>query len=163
MKLYEISAALINAMEAIDPEQSLPPDLEARLDALRCDHATKIEGCCRAIKNFEAEETALKAESDRLRKRAATADAAKDRLKAYVKGNMEALSIDKMEAGLFKVRLQANSTSPLDITVPLDTLPEELLRVTVEPNNEAIRAALAKGQVIEGVQLGRRGRHLRIS
>ena len=61
-------------------------------------------------------------------------------------------------------RLQTNGGAvPLRYAEGFDVgaLPFALQRVTVEPNPDAIRAALERGETLPGVTLGERGRALR--
>lgn len=61
-------------------------------------------------------------------------------------------------------RLQVNGgAAPLVYAEGFDVnaLPMKCWRVTVEPNADAIRAALEKGETLPGVVLGERGRSLR--
>ena len=61
-------------------------------------------------------------------------------------------------------RLQANGgKAPLVYAADFvaGDLPYDLQRVRVEPNADAIRAAIAKGEAVYGVAVGEAGRHLR--
>jgi len=60
-------------------------------------------------------------------------------------------------------RLQPNSAAPLLYAPDFDAtaLPFDMQRVKVEPNSAAIAAALERGEVVPGVTMGVRGRHLR--
>ena len=61
-------------------------------------------------------------------------------------------------------RLQANGGKPglvYDVDFVAAVLPGFLQRVTVEPDGDAIRAALASGQTVPGVSIRPAGRHLR--
>lgn len=153
----------ISDLLATADEGGLPNDLEARLDSLRVDLETKLEGCCKAVRNYEAEEAALKQEAKRFSERAAAAANARERLKAYMKYTMEALKMQHTDAGLFKVNIQLNGgIQALEVTVPPEKLPEDCQKITISPDNAAIRKALAAGVEIDGVRLLPRGTSLRI-
>jgi len=61
-------------------------------------------------------------------------------------------------------RLQVNGGKPglvYAVGFTVGELPSALQRVTVEPDGDAIRAALASGQTVPGVAIRPAGRHLR--
>lgn len=75
-------------------------------------------------------------------------------------------NIDKLETERYTLAIQANGgVVPLIVPENLDasTLPEAFRVVTYQPNSTALRAALEAGtEEIEGITLGKRGKHLRV-
>lgn len=88
---------------------------------------------------------------------------------ANTAGRVKALAFALVEAAeaagetLPGARLQANSTRALRFVDGFDaaTLPFELQRVVVEADGDAIRAAIARGVLVPGVDVAPQSRHLR--
>jgi hypothetical protein len=65
--------------------------------------------------------------------------------------------------GLLMARIAKNGgVLPLIMSASPEELPQEFQKVTIEPNNEAIRKALDEGKELEFAQYGERGESLRI-
>lgn len=123
----------------------------------------KVEACVRLMREWEATAAARREEAKRLTE-AAKADSARvERLEAYVRDCLLALEKPKVQAGPYAVSVQrAGGKSPLIIEKSIDDLPERLLRVTVEPDKEKIRAELEAGKTVTGCSLGERALVLRV-
>lgn len=162
--LYELTGVMSQILrDHTGPDGEFDPGMEAELGHLGLELTDKVESCCRAVRNLEAEETALRAESRRLAERAQVAANSVRRLKEYIRGNLERLEVPKMTAGLFKVAIVGNGgKAALEVTVKPDTLPEAFRTITVSANESAIRNALESGVLIEGARLLPRGSHLSI-
>ena len=139
------------------------PGVEAQLDQLAIDRMRKIEGCCQAYLNLQAEAEMLKAERDRFAKRAQSASNAAHRLKDYLKGDLERLGETKIIAGLHTVRIQRNSQPSVKFDGDPKTLPEHLQKVTVDIDRKIAVNLHKEGIPLpEGVRVDI-GSHLRIS
>lgn len=159
--LHEIANDILLLLDTVDGE--LPPDLDAQLDALQGDIETKLERCCAVVRQMDAERDALKEESARFALRAQHADNAAKHFKEYMKSNLERLGIDKMEAGLFKIRIQNNSQPAVHFDGDAEKLPETFRRVEYSIDSKAIVTAWkAEQELPSGVEVVR-GRHLRIA
>ncbi len=159
--LYQIANDILLCL-ASDDTGELPVGMEARLDDLQTDLAAKIEGCCCAVRNLEAEHLALLAEANRFKERAQVAGRATERLRDYIRSNLERIGIDKMDAGLFKVRLQANSQPSVKFDGNPDDLDLRWVKVTTELDKAAVIAAFKDHQHLpDGVSVVR-NQHLRI-
>lgn len=124
---------------------------ESKIVALRCVH-----------KAAESRAASLKAEAALYAAAAKTHAANADRVKDRAYMLMEAAELTGEV--LTGARLQANGGSAPLVYAPgfvATDLPFDLQRVSVEPNADAIRAALAKGEAVPGVTVGERGRSLR--
>lgn len=160
--LYEIASDILALLDTTD-DGELAPGVEQRLDALQMAFDAKVEACCKIVRDYEAEETAMKAEAARFAKRAQSAANGKERLKAYVKNHLDALGIAKMDAGIFKVRCQANSVPSVRCSVDPADLPTQFNRIKVELNAAALADAWKAGEELPaGVEVVK-GSHLRIS
>lgn len=124
---------------------------ENKIVALRCVH-----------KAAEARAASLKAEAALYAAAAKTHATNAERVKSRAYMLMEAAELTGET--LAGARLQANGGKPaLVYAAGFDAtaLPFAYQRVVVEPDADALIAALAKGEAIEGVTLAERGRHLR--
>jgi len=139
-----------------------PEEFDERLAAFVAESTDKIAALRAVCKAADGRAATCKAEA------AAYSAAAKSHATnaERVKARATALMLAAEETGetLPGARLQVNGgTAPLVYAEDFDpaSLPFTLQRVTVEPNADAIRAAIAKGETVPGVTLGERGRSLR--
>ncbi len=151
MKLYQLPPAFA-ALEALAGDNGeLPPDTEAQLDALQATLEEKLDGCCRVLRRLEREEGVYTDEATRLARLARIRANQARRLKAYMQQCLEALGVDRVDAGLFKVRLQANPPSvQIRDDVPVFGLPPEYRRVKTEmvADKAAILEAHKEGKTL---------------
>jgi hypothetical protein len=139
-----------------------PDEFDARLSAFMQASGDKLRALRFVAKAAESRAAGCKAEAAAYAAAAKAASARSERVTALA----AALYCAAREIGeeLPGGRMQANGGA-----VPLvyadgfsaAALPAALQRVTVEPNAEAIRAALARGEAVPGVELGERGEHFR--
>lgn len=148
MKLYEITDIYLN-LESIDDEI----DVSAALAEVDGELEDKLENIAKLIRNLEAEAKAYEDEEKRLK---AQKQAAKNRiesLKRYVKGSLETIGKDKVEAGIFKWSLQ-NGPGRVEITDETK-IPEEYFVTEVKPLKSEIKKAIESGVITEGAEIVR--------
>lgn len=141
----------------------LPP--EAMIDTLDGiegmfnDKALKV---VQVLNNGDSDVAALKAEAQRLLDRAKVISNGQDRLKEYLRMNMEATEIKKIESPFFTITL----TQGRDMAVIDDekSVPDEYVNVktVVAPDKRAILAALKKGVDIDGAHIEKSKSSIRI-
>lgn len=154
MKLYEITDIYLN-LESIDDEI----DVTAALAEVDGELEDKLENIAKLIRNLEAEAKAYEDEEKRLK---AQKQAAKNRiesLKRYVKGSLETIGKDKVEAGIFKWSLQ-NGPGRVEITDETK-IPDEYFVKVIKPLRSEIKKAIEEGVIIEGAEIIR-GKSLRL-
>lgn len=139
--LYQITAELQAALCELDADGELNTSLADRLDALQLDMESKIEGCCKVIRNYTGYAAMLKDEAQKFAARAQSAENAATGIKAYVKANLEKVGITKLEAGLFKVRIQANSIPSTTFDGNPVNLPGDFQMVEYSLDAKAVIAA----------------------
>ena len=146
MKLYEISEQLrqLSEMDEIPPEQ-----LQDTLDMISDDFRVKAENVAIVIREIEAQSAALKAEADRMTDRKKYLDSKVESLKDYLRYNMEATGITKVNGKLLSVTLWAPSEIVVVPENALD-LPDEFQNHTVSANKAFIKYVLKSGQEIKG-------------
>lgn len=155
MNIYEINteyAAIIAAVEEADGE--LTPELEASLEINNSEFADKAENYLKAVRNYEAEEAALKEEADRLLKKAKSSARTAERLKDAVSAAMRLRGIDREKFGNFNVSFRKSEKVVVDDDF-VCSLPDEYKRVktSVEVDKIALKAAIKAGESVEGVNL----------
>jgi len=170
--IFDISAEwqrLITLLDEIGSDP-IPPDLEADLtawfDQLTADDAAKLEDYCRAVRTLETEAAVARAEAEQYERKAAQRTARVAYLKGLMRGHLEATGRKRATTSTGRViAICANGGKvPLDVDpVPYADLPPQFQKVSVTLNNDAVRAALDDGEVLEFARYGQRGSHLRIS
>jgi len=156
-------AALLDECDA-EPSIEAQQALELWFAELQASSKDKIDHYCAFVRELTLRAAARKEEAERLQKRADIdtnlAKELKERLKVY----LQIQGIKRVETHRYKVTVAGNGgLVPLKIDVDPNKLPKEFQKWTVEPDNAKLRDALECGEVVEGVSLGVRGSHLRIS
>ena len=161
-KLYEIVAELqdfVTQNEGLEDEQAYRDTLEG----LQGELDDKVSQWARCIKNLEGERDAIKAEGDRLTKRAKSIDNEVKHMKDTLLMYLKAAGVTKAGDAVIKASIVKNGgQAPLEIDlIPVD-LPEDFQKITIDADKEAIRAALEGGQQLEWARIGERGEHIKI-
>jgi hypothetical protein len=155
LRLYELSADYLDALDALAEIEDLPPEAIAdTLEGITGAWEDKALNVARYVRNLEAEAAAIEGARKRMDARAkATANQAA-RLKAYLKAELERTGL-KPKAPDLALRLQNNPQSVSIDDVAL--IPEDYRRSeTVETILRAeIAAALKAGEPIPGARLVR--------
>lgn len=167
MSLYAITTEIGSIIDVIldggadGTEASLA--LDEHLSGLDAALEDKAESYAIVIKELEVRAAARRDEATRIRDLAATDEALAERLKRRLKEAMETTGRLKIDTPKFRLSVANNGgKQPLNITVPAEDLPEALRVVRLEPNKDAIRAALEAGASVPGCELAPRGTSLRI-
>lgn len=150
MKLYEINSRYQAVMDAIEEAGGeLDDTLAAELNAVEDELAVKVENICKLVRNLTAEEEAFKAEADRLRDKARAKSNAVERIKEFLKVNLETMGIEKTESadGLFKVAIQKNSQPAIMWRGLPESIPADLRKAPPPPE-------LDKKAVLDGFKAG---------
>ena len=165
--VYELTGTLMLVQQLLTDGEEEEEVIRDTLEAVQGEYDYKIEGCCKVIKNIEADINAYKAEAKRLTDRAKSLEKNIERLKATIFNSMKATNTTNIKGQLFKISIAKNGgklpvvydKSNKDITA---LLPDQLVNIVETPNLEAIRELLEAGKVVEGFSLGERGESLRI-
>lgn len=148
MTLYELNAQ-INAFleENTDPETGEVLNLDA-LEDLELERSVKLENYALAVKNFDAEIAALKAESDKLDERRKHAEKTRDYIKNVL---FEELHGEKMSTARVQITYKkTQSTEVVDVSI----IPKKfLIPQPPKPDKNAIRNAIKAGETVNGAEL----------
>ncbi|QWU14308.1 virus Gp157 [Paenibacillus sophorae] len=168
MKLYELmdKYTLLNQYieDALDGDldddnlQTLLDSLESIEDMIE----VKVENTTKLLKNIESEIKIYKDEEERLAKKRKTLQCRYDGIKAYVQSLLEANGIEKVNAGIFKVRLQKN---PPSINVLDEKKIPEVYKIPqpAKVDTKTLLADAKAGKIVDGVELITDKKHLRFS
>ena len=135
------------------------------LDALEDAIEDKADGYAVIIKTIDADVDAIEAEIKRLQARKQALDNRKEWLKSNLEDTMRALGKTKFKTALFSYGIQKNGGKrALNLDCPINRLPPELQKVTIEANNEAIRNLLIQQGAEDNqyAHLAPQGEHLSI-
>lgn len=149
MNLYEISGAIQQLTEMLsegDIDEAIYNDT---LDSLGANSA--IEDVIKAIRNYQAEAEALKAEADKLTSKRKAAEHTADKLKSMLMDYMSRTEQKSLSAGLFKV--SRGSTKAVSIYDEKALPGIYLVEQPPKPDKAAMLQALKSGEEIPGAEL----------
>lgn len=149
MNLYEISGAIQQLTEMLsegDIDEAIYNDT---LESLGTNNA--IEDVIKAIRNYQAEAEALKAEADKLTAKRKAAEYNADKLKSMLMDYMNRTEQKSLSAGLFKV--SKGSTKAVSIYDEKALPGIYLVEQPPKPDKAAMLQALKSGEEIPGAEL----------
>lgn len=151
MNLYQIDTRLQEAFEAsVDPEtgEILDKEMAAMFEQLQIDRDTKIENICLYIKNLKSDAAALKAEKEAFTKRQKAAEKKAESLTKYLKGYLHGQKFKTARTAVYFRKSKAVEVT--DIT----GIPARYMTIAdPEPDKNAIKNALSKGEDIPGARI----------
>jgi len=154
MKLYEIKAELEELVEKalIDEETGEILDIDGlnRLDELEMAFDEKVGNLACLIKNKKAEAEAIKAEKMMLEKRQKVTEHEVDRLKDYL---AKMLNGEKFKDSRCSISYRRSEKVTFADDFLVDSLPDYMKKITVEPRKTEIKEFLKAGGEIEGVRM----------
>lgn len=146
--LYELTGATAQLYALMQDGEIDEATLQDTLEAMGVDD--KIDGCCKVIKQLEAESEMLKAESDRLSARAASL---KNNAK-YIRNNlvnyMQVTDQKSIKTLLFT--LSKRATKKVVIADGVD-LPEQYIKIKKEIDKTALKNDLLNGVIVDGASI----------
>lgn len=149
--LYEMTSQMIGLKAMLDdPEVDF--DLTDTLDGLEGDIQDKAENLLAVVSNFGSDINQIDAEIKRLQARKKTLSGHQDRLREYLRCNMEAGGISKITCPLFSITL--TKPRPVVQIDDADKIPDEYIKVTRTPVKAEILRELKAGKEIPGTSLG---------
>ena len=146
MKLYELTEELRAVQAMTDEAGELAPEAIEALERLELDLSAKLQGCCKMLRSFESEAAVFQSEIDRLQKHLRATKNNATSLKDYIERNLMELDIDRLDTGLFKLRIQRNPPGcQVDVDVDPSAIPADLQTVTITVNRRACIDAYKQG------------------
>lgn len=163
MKLYELSTELAKVNEEIiSADGEISTELEVKLDQLNLELSQKAQGIRKWFAILDGDMAALDEEIKRLQKIKKTTENLEERLKAYVKHNMEVADTKKIQTPIGTFTIQSNPPSVEVISA--DMIPEQFIDTTIvkTPNKARIKDAISEGYDVPGAKLVTDKTHLRV-
>ena len=155
LTLYEISNNYIQALDFLtDPELDLPIEaVNDTLEGLSGELEDKAVNVAKFLRNMETTAEAIKAAEEAMAKRRKTLESRVKWLKDYLKTNMEACGISKIECPFFKLAIQKNPEWVHIIDE--GAIPEQFKEqvVTWKISKTAIKDAIKAGTPVPGAEL----------
>ena len=146
MNLYELQ---INIDSLVDQETGEIIDIDA-LNALEMERDKKISNVACWIKDLKAEAEAIKAEKQSLDKRQKAAENKAERLKEWLQSILQG---EKFKDSRCAISYRKSERVDFADSFDLNTLPDYMKKVTIEPRKTEIKDYLKTGATIEGVEL----------
>lgn len=149
--LYELTGLFQSLLEQEELDTT-------EVESLITDYLHKLEGYCIVLTELRAQAEKFKAEEKRLNDRRKVIENNLQRLNDAMISSMETLSLDKVEAGTFKITLRQNP--PSLVQQEGATPPERFVEMIPKVDNAGIKAAIKSGETIEGFELASLGKGL---
>jgi len=160
--LREISSEMLEVLDLASNSDIPDQALRDTLDGIEGIFNEKAIRVVHVIANSDSDVSAIDAEIARLKDRKKHIQNAQTRLKDYLRFNMEATDITKIESPLFTITLAKGR----DIAVidNADDLPDEFVRVktTIDPDKVSILKHLKEGGAVPGAHLEKSKSSVRI-
>jgi hypothetical protein len=130
LKLYEIVQEMTDAIELYSKAESDEEllEVEKKLNDIQISFNDKAVAVSRYIRNIEGNQSAVKAEIERLSKLLKTYEGEEEWLRGYLKRSMEATNTQKIQSPIFKIAIVKNNPSVNVLDEKL--VPEEYKRTT---------------------------------
>ena len=159
LRLYEIADNYLSTLDYLtDPEADIPMEaVTDTLESFEIDLTEKATNVAAFARNLEATAKAIKeAEQAMARRRRALENRARW-IKDYLKTNMEATGISKIESPWFVLAIRKNP--PAVEVVNVDELPDDTVTVTLEMGRAAYNQAREhfNGHKVTGTKVDKAG------
>lgn len=150
LTLYELTDNYQQLLELAD--ETNPQAFEDTLEALQDEINHKAENIAKVIKTLEAEAKALDEEKKRLESRIEARKNKVQRLKDYLKDNLEKAGIQRVKGKTFTVWVQNSERVQVSDE---STIPEQYFVLKRQLSKSAIKEAIQNGQQVAGADIVR--------
>ena len=154
LSLYKIAEEYLQACEwLLDQQDELPAEVIANtLEAVAGDVEEKSINVAAYYKNLVKEVEAMKEYEKEMRERRQRLENHAERLREYLKSNMERCGILKIKSTEFTISIRKSRDSV--VIDDVDNLPKDYIsRIEIYPDKNKIKQALQDGQEIPGAHL----------
>ena len=146
MTLYEMKQAAINLYEMLQADEIDEQAYNDTMEGIGADE--KLEDYIYVIKQYEADNVAIKTEIDRLKTNKEKNDKAIDRMKKAVVDFMNATGQKKANAGTFKLSLRKSESTLITDETKIPS--EYLVPQPPKADKAAIKKAIKNGINVDG-------------
>lgn len=158
-KLYELTSELKGLqqlaydLDADNTDATMMQAIEDTMEGLNLEFNDKAVAIVKVAENLNADTSALDAEIKRLQERKKVITNRQESLKDYLRFNMDANGVKKIECPLFSITL--GKGSPTVQIIDDSTIPDDYMTVKTEikPDKAAIVKALKSGIEVNGASL----------
>lgn len=163
MKLYEIVERHKKLELLVDSEELTVDDVADTFESIEGEFNDKAVSIIHVVENIDSDIKAIDDEIKRLQARKKSATNKKNSIRDYLKSNMQASGITKIQCPLFNITLAKGRDSV--VINNADLIPDDYVSVDVvtTPDKRKILAALKSGEVVDGCELTKTDESLRIS
>lgn len=163
LKLYEIADSYINLMDKLEAGEIAPEDIEDVQEEIHNALMTKSNNIIGYYLDKKSLIEAIDTQIKRLQEYKKAETNKLDKYKEYIKDNMEAMRIEKIETGAGKLQIVK---SPISVDIlDEDLIPDEYKQVVTETKVDKKKIAdnfKETGEIIEGVRINYNNTNLRI-
>lgn len=149
--LYELTDEMVALDQLLEgTEGVITPELEAWMQEYGDQLMAKVDNVALYLLDREGRARAMEDQSAALEAKAKAERRKVDAIRRYVQLQMVKLNTRELAGNIYRFAMQRNGgRPPVEILVPVDQLPEDLVTVktTVAPNMLAIREAIVAGKV----------------
>ena len=151
--LYKLTDAYNSVWNMVLDDDIDLDSIENTLQAIESAIEIKAENTAALVKQLEATAEMITAEIERLQKRKAAVKNKADRIKSYLKMQLELAGMDKVKTVAFSISLQ-NTKAAVDV-VDQSQIPSEYIKTKIEQSIDktAIYNAIKAGVAVPGAQL----------
>lgn len=146
--MYELTTAAQELYEMLSNEDIDEQTFNDTLEGMGVDE--KVDACCKVIKQLEADAKAVSEEKDRLAKRSQALKNNAKRVRESLVMFMQASGQSRIKTLLFS--LSTRATQKLNISEDA-VIPQAYIKVKTETDTAALKEAISKGVVVDGVTL----------
>lgn len=161
-KLYQITEQHRELQVLVDAEELSPEAVADTFEAMEGEFNEKAVSVVHVIENMQSDVGAVEAEIKRLTARKTALANRRDSIREYLRSNMEASGITKIECPLFAITISKGR----DIVAIEDEalIPDELVEVSVisKPDKREILKRLKAGESVPGANIQKSKSSLRI-
>lgn len=163
-RLYELTGNLaeLNKLAELDPSESTQEAVAETMELVKGDFNDKAEALVKVLRNQDGDVEALDMEIERLQARKKTVKARQDSLKEYLRLNMEASGIKKIECPLFVITCAAGRDM-VEIEDE-DEIPDAYVQITtvIKPLKKEILDEFKAGRPVAGCSIKKGKSSIRI-
>lgn len=159
--LYEISGDMSKVLALLDDGMT-KEDIADTLEGMELAFNDKAEKLMYIVRNIDSNIDQIDAEINRLKEFKSVEENKQNRLKEYLRENMELSGIDKIECPLFKITLR--KASDIVVIDDIDDLDDEYIKAEtkITAKKDEIKAAIKDGKTVIGAHLEKGKRALMI-
>lgn len=154
-QLYKLTGQLKELEILVSKEEVPAEQVEDTLKVIEGDFEEKAINIIKVVKNQQPSIDAMDNEIARLNRMKKSIASKMENLKEYLRTNMEASGISKIECPLFTITCK----KPADVVIITDEdeLPDDLVttKTTVSPDKKVILKKLKAGEDVPGAHLGK--------